>query len=121
MELDLETKQLLADLIAKPEMVSQSHADMLNNLAQKYPYYQPLYLLIAKASVNENNASELLAMGALYNGGDLLYTIIHHPENLFIENRIIYSANEVVTIDENEIVVENYYVWIYINFFTLNI
>ncbi|MBY0543398.1 MAG: hypothetical protein K2P75_08330, partial [Sphingobacteriaceae bacterium] len=100
MELDLDTKHLLVDLIAKPEMVSQAHANVLNNLILKYPYYQPLHLLLAKASVNENNAKEMLAMAALYNGGELLYRIIHHAETLSIADRITSSANAEIANEE---------------------
>jgi hypothetical protein len=106
MELDLDTKHLLADLIAKPEVVSQMHANLLNSLILKYPYYQPLHLLLAKASVNESNATEMLAMAALYNGGDLSYQIIHHPETLSIEDRVTSPANAEIAIEEQEIVEE---------------
>lgn len=106
MELDLDTKHLLVDLIAKPEMVSQAHANVLNNLILKYPYYQPLHLLLAKASVNENNAKEMLAMAALYNGGELLYRIIHHAETLSIADSIPSSANAEIANEEQEIVEE---------------
>lgn len=106
MELDLDTKHLLVDLIAKPEMVSQAHANVLNNLILKYPYYQPLHLLLAKASVKENNAKEMLAMAALYNGGELLYRIIHHAETLSIADSIPSSANAEIANKEQEIVEE---------------
>lgn len=100
MELDLDTKHLLADLIAKPEMVSQTHASLLNKLILKYPYYQPLHLLLAKASVNESNATEMLAMAALYSGGDLSYQIIHHAETLSIADGITTSADAEIAIEK---------------------
>lgn len=82
MELDLETKQLLADLIAKPELVTQAHAGMLTNLANTYPYYQPLHLLLAKASLNDENHTNTLATAALYTNGTLLHQVIYQPETL---------------------------------------
>ena len=100
MELDLDTKQLLADLIAKPETVSQTHANVLNNLILKYPYYQPLHLLLAKASINENNASEMLSKAVLYSGGNLLYRIIHQPETLTIGDKTRFSTDADIAIDE---------------------
>ena len=82
MELDLQTKQQLANLLAKPSLVTQEHADMLQNLVNKYPYYQPLHLLLAKASFNASSANTQLATAALYNNGGLLHQVIHTPENL---------------------------------------
>lgn len=106
MELDLDTKHILANLIAKPEMVSQTHASLLNQLILKYPYYQPLHLLLAKASVNENNADGTLAKAALYNGGNLLYRIIHHAETLSIADPITQSADDEIAIEKHEIIDE---------------
>lgn len=82
MELDLQTKQLLANLLAKPSLVTQEHAGMLQNLVNQYPYYQPLHLLLAKASFNSDTANTLLATAALYNNGGLLHQVIHAPESL---------------------------------------
>ena len=106
MELDLETKQLLADLLAKPEMVSQAHANVLNNLILQYPYYQPLHLLLAKASINESNVTELLSRAALYNGGNLLHKIIHQAEALSIGDRLISTVKTDKAFDEQEIMDE---------------
>ena len=82
MELDLETKQLLADLIAKPELVTQAHAGTLANLVKAYPYYQPLHLLLAKASLNNEDHTNTLATAALYTNGTLLHQVIYQPETL---------------------------------------
>ncbi|MES2445824.1 MAG: hypothetical protein V4546_01505 [Bacteroidota bacterium] len=82
MELDLQTKQQLANLLAKPSLVTQEHAFMLQNLVDKYPYYQPLHLLLAKASFNGENSNNQLATAALYNNGNLLHQVIHAPESL---------------------------------------
>jgi hypothetical protein len=77
-EIDLQTKQQLATLLAKPSLVTQNHAPMLNELVKNYPYYQPLHLLLAKASPDADH----LATAALYNGGSLLHQIVHQPESL---------------------------------------
>lgn len=82
MELDLDTKQLLADLIARPELVTQAHAGMLTNLVKAYPYYQPLHLLLAKASLNDESYTNTLATAALYTNGTLLHQVIYQPETL---------------------------------------
>lgn len=82
MELDLYTKQLLADLLAEPGMVTQAHADLLTDLVKTYPYYQPLHLLLAKAKLNEPNEQDYLATAALYNNGNLLHQVIYNADKL---------------------------------------
>jgi len=84
MELDLETKQLLADLIAKPSSVTQAHTAMLDNLVKTYPFYQPLHLLLAKASIADANHNHLLATAALYNNSTLLHQVMYQPETLTV-------------------------------------
>ncbi|RZK52338.1 MAG: hypothetical protein EOO87_15475 [Pedobacter sp.] len=79
MELDLQTKQQLANLLAQPELVAQIDANMLSSLVKTYPYYQPLHLLLAKANLHNNGA---LATAALYNNGSLLHQVIHQPQQL---------------------------------------
>jgi len=82
MEIDLNTKEQLADLLAKPAVVTQDHAGMLTALVKKYPYYQPLHLLLAKANIHETNHTNSLATAALYNGGGLVHRVIYQPETL---------------------------------------
>jgi hypothetical protein len=82
MELDIYTKQLLANLLAKPVMVTQEHASMLTNLVKTYPYYQPLHLLLAKANSHTTINDNHLATAALYNGGNLLHQVIYEPATL---------------------------------------
>jgi hypothetical protein len=101
MELDLDTKHLLASLLEKPEMVSHTHANMLSELIQKYPYYQALHLLLAKATVNESNANETLATASFYNNGNILHQLIHSPEALVVE------SNEVSVVTEDQKIVEH--------------
>lgn len=78
MELDIETKQQLTDLLAKPSMVSDTHIDLLASLVKSFPYYQPLHLLLAKASATKPNAEYLLATASLYNGGQLTYKAMNN-------------------------------------------
>jgi hypothetical protein len=97
MELDLHTKQHLANLLAKPAMVSLADADLLSDLAKKYPYYQPLHLLLAKANANDST----LATAALYNGGALLHQVIHQPESLVSSKLNLVNAGAIKA-DENQ-------------------
>jgi hypothetical protein len=94
MELDLDTKHLLAKLIEKPAMVSHAHVNMLSELIQKYPYYQPLHFLLAKATVNESNAKEMLSKASFYTNGNILYKVIHSPETLTVGNDEISAVAE---------------------------
>lgn len=81
MDLNLETKQL-ANLLAKPETVRQEDVAMLNSLAAVYPYYKPLYLMLAKANASQQNHEHAFAKAALYNGGEILHKVIYEPEKL---------------------------------------
>ena len=82
MELNLEMKQQLEKLLAKPALVTEEHLPLLQNLVKVYPYYQPLYLLLAKAGFSTENQSSFLATAALYNNGNVLHQIIHEPHKV---------------------------------------
>jgi len=82
MELDLQTKQELANLLAQPATVTHAHAPMLSRLVAAYPYYQPLHLLLAKAHIGHANHQQSLANAALYHNGHLLHQVLYSPENL---------------------------------------
>ncbi|RZK56681.1 MAG: hypothetical protein EOO91_11615 [Pedobacter sp.] len=97
MELDLYTKPHLANLLAKPAMVSSTDADLLSDLVKKYPYYQPLHLLLAKANANDST----LATAALYNGGALLHQVVHQPESL-IASKLQVVSSFAIKADENQ-------------------
>ncbi|RYF21016.1 MAG: hypothetical protein EOO42_11350, partial [Flavobacteriales bacterium] len=101
MELDLQTKQQLADLIAQPASVSQAHAVMLSDLIERYPYYQPLHLLLAKANSKQAN---VLAKAALYNNGGLLHQVIHQPHQLKKSSVKIVSSSLAIKADDKQIV-----------------
>ena len=81
MELDKNIEQELAGLLANPEKVSVQHKAMLNDLLQEYPYYQPLHLLLAKASqgAEQNNA---LAKASLYTNGQTLHRFLFEKREI---------------------------------------
>jgi hypothetical protein len=97
MEIALATKQQLSTLLAKPALVTQAHAELLAQLVKTYPYYQPLHLLLARATINTEHPS-ILASAALYNGGGLLHKVVYQPENLSIR-----PVKLVVLKDETEV------------------
>jgi hypothetical protein len=82
MELNLEQKQQLEKLLAKPALVQQADIPLLQSLIQAYPYYQPLYLLLAKAGVDTAQKQHHLAKAALYNNGNILHRVIHEPKDV---------------------------------------
>lgn len=97
MELNLETKQQLENLLAKPETVSQADAAMLGNLAKKFPYYQPLHLLLASASLNQENQNFSFATAALHNGGKLLHQMVNHPETFVAKQLLPDTSGNTIT------------------------
>jgi hypothetical protein len=74
-ELDKNIEQELAELLANPEKVTSHHAAMLNELLQEYPYYQPLHLLLAKAT-RESADHDQLAKASLYTNGQVLHRFL---------------------------------------------
>ena len=99
MELDIKTKQQLTDLLANPTTVSDVHINLLTDLVNSYPYYQPLHLLLAKASQNTTNYEHLLTTASLHNGGSLVHQLIFNPETL---NEEINLTREINVSDEQE-------------------
>lgn len=85
MDLKLATQQL-AKLLAQPEVVTQADIAMLNTMVNAYPFYKPLYLLLAKANIHTQNQAHEFAKAALYNGGNLLHKVIYEPEKLVAKN-----------------------------------
>jgi len=77
MELNIETKQQLEQLLVKPNSVKQEHIPFLQQLIKTFPYYQPLHLLLAKASSETENKQNTFAKAALYTNGSILHRIIH--------------------------------------------
>lgn len=110
MEQELNTKQQLATLIANPGNITRDDAPMLQDFAGKYPYFQPLHLLLAKAALIDGNPNNDLATAALYNSGQLVHHILYGSVNLLnTDFNIIYDhpvhkvANEPESLDESGI------------------
>ncbi|WP_316822166.1 hypothetical protein [Pedobacter gandavensis] len=79
MEQELDMRQELEVLLAEPEKVRPDHAAMLKDLILKYPYFQPLHLLLAKANMDSAEREDTLATTALYTNGQLLHQFLHEP------------------------------------------
>lgn len=82
MEQELDIKQQLAVWLLAPEKVSREDAPVLKDLALLYPYFQPLHLLLAKATLDTPEQDNSLATAALYVNGHLLHNLLHAPDEL---------------------------------------
>jgi len=78
-ELDKNIKEQLAELIAAPNKACLQQTALLNSLLQRYPYFQPLYLLQAKANL-QAEAVNTLAKTSLYTNGALLHQFLFKKE-----------------------------------------
>jgi hypothetical protein len=92
-EQEFNTKQRLSALIANPGNIRPEDTAILQEFAGKYPYFQPLHLLLAKAVFDENKNNPELATAALYNNGQLLYEILHAKNLPGSHLNIISSAS----------------------------
>nr|WP_068887788.1 hypothetical protein [Pedobacter panaciterrae] len=82
MEQDINIKERLTGLLAVPEKVSQDDTAMLKDLAKQYPYFQPVHLLMAKATLDTDEGNTNLATAAIYTNGQLLHNFLHETERL---------------------------------------
>lgn len=93
MEQELDIKQQLAVWLSAPEKVSREDAPVLKDLALLYPYFQPLHLLLAKATLDTPEQDNSLATAALYVNGQLLHNLLHAPDELLrADFNVIHSA-----------------------------
>jgi len=102
-EQELDTKRQLAALIANPGVTSGADAAALKDFTVKYPYFQPLHLLRAKACSENGVDTAELATAALYTSGQLLHHVLHHPDLLRPQEfQLISYKNDTSLIGEPE-------------------
>ncbi|WEK19079.1 MAG: hypothetical protein P0Y49_20085 [Candidatus Pedobacter colombiensis] len=95
MEQELDIKQQLGVWLSAPEKISREDAPVLKDLALLYPYFQPLHLLLAKATLQGPEQNNNLATAALYTNGQLLHSLLHAPEELHTANfEVINPASD---------------------------
>lgn len=114
MELKIEMKRQLEQLLAKPAKVTQNDIPLLQELIATYPYYQPLYLLLAKAAEDTAKQQEVFTKAALYNNGRILHRLIYTPQQISVLQNVetiqcpiwkkaeLNSTEEVVSATLNE-------------------
>ncbi|WP_443945310.1 hypothetical protein ACJVDH_20685 [Pedobacter sp. AW1-32] len=81
----MENTQLLAQLIAQPGKVRPEHAPMLREALQKFPYAQPLHLLLARVEAGH------VQKAALYTNGKALHNFLQFPT---LEEEISYNEQQ---------------------------
>jgi len=72
----------IAAFLAAPEKITPNDAPDLQRLVDAYPYFQPLRLLLAKATIGTADESKNIASAALYTNGQILHTLLHNPDAL---------------------------------------
>ncbi|MBY0243841.1 MAG: hypothetical protein K2Q03_00145 [Sphingobacteriaceae bacterium] len=111
MEITTDLKNRLATLISSPDLVRLNDAEWLKNLVEKYPYFEPLHLLLAKATQNTSFFEQNCNKAAFFGNRALLYQLLHHPKELksqflnandtnVIVEEIISSDNSVEIFEE---------------------
>jgi hypothetical protein len=91
----------ISTLLAEPQKISPNDAPALKELIAEYPYFQPLRLLLAKASLGTAQQNETLASAALYTNGQILHTLLHQPEAL-LKTSFVYELPVKVGDPESE-------------------
>jgi hypothetical protein len=73
----VDQKRALASLLSAPGKVSADDMPMLQDLLRRYPYAQPLHLLMARATKDEADHARFLATGSLYSNGSTLHKFMY--------------------------------------------
>lgn len=103
MELNIEKTQQLEKLLARPALVTQEDIPFLQNLVEDYPYFQPLYLLLAKAGNGNTEHQSSLTKAALYTNGGILHRVLHEShlqavEEIAVVNNPIWNNQQPIGI-----------------------
>ena len=108
MELDKNIIKQLAELIAAPNKACLQEKALLSGLLHKYPYYQPLHLLQAKAKLQAEEV-DTLAKTSLYTNGTLLHQFLFKKEYKKGHFTVIagQSIDQPLSLDEELVTVED--------------
>jgi len=107
MELNIEKTQQLEKLLARPALVTQEDIPFLQNLVEDYPYFQPLHLLLAKASNGNIEQQSTLTKAALYTNGGILHRVLHEPhhlqavEEITVVNNSVWNNQQQISVAQN--------------------
>lgn len=77
MEQEIDHTKQLNSIINDPDSLGHSDIPFLKELVERYPYFQPLRLILAKLSMETEAAEETLTTTALYTNGAMLHEFLH--------------------------------------------
>jgi len=77
-EQELNTLQQLAAVVRDHRLITEQDTALLESYIAKYPYFQPLHLLLSRTDPDNGR---LLGTAALYCGGLQLHRVLGQPEN----------------------------------------
>ena len=77
MEQELDHHKQLSSIINDPDRLRHSDIPLLKELVAQHPYFQPLRLILAKLSMETEDAEQTLTTTALYTNGAVLHQFLH--------------------------------------------
>ena len=76
-EQGIDHRKQLTSIINDPDSLRHSDLPFLKELVELYPYFQPLRLILAKLSMETEEAEQTLTTTALYTNGAMLHQFLH--------------------------------------------
>jgi hypothetical protein len=76
-EQELDHHKQLSSIINDPDRLRHSDIPLLKELVAQHPYFQPLRLILAKLSMETEDAEQTLTTTALYTNGAVLHQFLH--------------------------------------------
>lgn len=73
---EIDNKKQLTSIINDPESLTFSDIPLLRELVNRYPYFQPLRLILARLSMETEDAENTLTTTALYTNGAVLHQFL---------------------------------------------
>jgi hypothetical protein len=76
-EQETDHNKQLSSIINDPDRLRYSDIPLLKELVAQYPYFQPLRLILARLSMETEDAEQTLTTTALYTNGAVLHQFLH--------------------------------------------
>jgi hypothetical protein len=73
---EIDYKKQLTSIINDPDSLKRSDIPLLKELVNQYPYFQPLRLILARLSMETEEAEQTLTTTALYTNGAVLHQFL---------------------------------------------
>jgi hypothetical protein len=97
---EIDYKKQLTSIINDPDRLKLSDIPLLKELVNQYPYFQPLRLILARLSMETEEAEQTLTTTALYTNGALLHQFLQRKAT----NEVLSNDNgiEEISFDNSE-------------------